>query len=191
MTTLTVDLEGRRRVFEAGDFPLSVGGDRPHISLGEEDEGEPLAYLGQDHGDIFIQPARTSPGAVTMSCNGVPLTASRWLEDGDRITTVTTRLGYKVAPGGCTLTIESTVDERTGRLGADNAGRSQPATDTEPIRPISFSPRWRTAAPRRSLRLSPRMVVMAVLFAVLGAVSYTHLTPVSYTHLTLPTTPYV
>ena len=71
MTTLTVDLEGRRLVFEAGDFPLGIGGDRPHIPLGDESAGAPVAHLGQDHGDIFIQPAGTSPDAVAMSCNGV------------------------------------------------------------------------------------------------------------------------
>ncbi len=176
MTTLTVDLEGRRRVFDAGDFPLSIGGPRPHIPLDEAGEMEPAAHLGQDHGDIFIQPAGMTPGAQMVNCNGVLLTASRWLEDGDRIIIGTTRLGYKVAPGGCTLTIEPAVDGRTDLLAAGNTERSRPATDTEPIRPAAFSPRWQTAAPRRSLRFRPRLVVMAILFAALGACAWYVLT---------------
>ncbi len=176
MSRLTVDLGGRRRVFEAEDFPLSVGGDRPHISLGEESEGEPLAHLGQDHGDFFIQPARISIGTVTMACNGVPLTASRWLEDGDRITIGTTRLEYKVAPGGSVLAIEPMVKERADHLGTGDAGRAHATGDTAPIRPVPFSPRWQTAAPRRTSRLRPRLIVTALLFAVLGACAWYVLT---------------
>ncbi len=176
MTTLTVVLEGRRLVFEAGDFPLGVGGDRPHIPLGGESAGGPVAHLGQDHGDIFIQPAGTPPDAVAMSCNGVPLTASKWLQDGDRITIGTTRLGYRVAPAGCTLTIEPAVDEPTGHLGAEDAGQTHAAGDTAPIRPVAFSPRWRATAPRRALRIRPRTVVVAALFAVLAVCAWYVLT---------------
>ena len=176
MTTLTVDLEGRRLVFEAGDFPLGIGGDRPHIPLGDESAGAPVAHLGQDHGDIFIQPAGTSPDAVAMSCNGVALTASRWLEDGDRITIGTTRLGYRVAPGGCTLTIEPMADERTDHVGAEDTGQTHAAGDAAPIRPVVFSPRWRATAPRRAMRIRPRTVVVAALFAVLAVCGWYVLT---------------
>ncbi len=72
-------IEGVRR-FIHDDFPLSVGGLGDDIVVAGSPAGETVAFLGMDGGSLFIQPAEASAHLV---CNGVPVTTSSWLRDGD------------------------------------------------------------------------------------------------------------
>ncbi len=176
MTTLTVVLGGRHLRFEAKDFPLSLGGPRPHIPLAQSDTSEPAAHFGLDHGQIFIQPAGSPHEAAKITCNGVPLTASRWLEDGDLITFEAITIRVASAPGTCSFVVEDPAEKPQDRGAGANGAALNPAAEMAPIQPIPFSPQWHASAPRRALRLRPRAIVMAVLFGVLAACAWYVLT---------------
>lgn len=60
-----------------------------------------LAYIGCEAGHFFIQPAAAG---ATLRHNGVPLTVSAWLGDGDRLTVGGCRLRCRL--GGETLRLE-------------------------------------------------------------------------------------
>ncbi len=84
------DLRGVRRVGPE-DFPLSLGGAGADLELWSEAEdhpeahrrSEPAAYLGLSQGDLFLQGAEGNP--LPLAVNGIPLKASHWLHDGDRV----------------------------------------------------------------------------------------------------------
>jgi formylglycine-generating enzyme required for sulfatase activity len=179
VTALTLDLEDRQRVFAADDFPLSVGGPQPHIPLGGFVHEGPVAYLGQDRGDIFIQPAAGSPDTPAVFCNGVSLTASRWLETGDRITVGPVRFRFDETPEGFRLKIENAVGEELPPSGREPAAEFESATERAPIRPKAFTPQWRSPAPRRGARLRPRTLMLTALLAVLAGCAWYVLTAYS------------
>jgi formylglycine-generating enzyme required for sulfatase activity len=179
VTTLTLDLGGRQRVFTTDAFPLSLGGPQPHVPLSGSAHEGPVAYLGQDRGAIFIQPAVSSPAPPAVSCNGVPLTVSRWLDDGDQITVGQARLRFSVVPGGFRLAVESAVGDSLSPPAGDRGERFQPAVERAPIRPAAFTPQWQSPAPRRAVRLRPRSLLLAALFAFLAGCAWYVLTAYS------------
>ncbi len=187
MTTLTVDLGGRQLRYGDEDFPLSLGGPRPHIPLFQSSASKPAAHLGQDHGDIFIQPSGAPHDAPRMTCNGVPLTASRWLEDGDLITTGSTKIRFTAAPGNCRLGVKELFKAPQAPSAPDGGVQRQPASDSAPIQPLPFSPRWGAPAPPRGLRLRPRTFLVAALLVALTACGWYVLTAHSVTIQTDPT----
>jgi len=114
---VAVEIGNERHVFSAEDLPLSVGGAACHVSLpGLPDEG-PVAYLGHDRGELFIQPAENVVTAAPVTCNGVPLTASRWLGNRDEVGVGRHRLLYEITGDTARLAL---VQPATGGA-ADNA----------------------------------------------------------------------
>jgi len=160
---LTVEIDGARRLFAAGDFPLSMGGAACHVALpGLTDEG-PVAYLGHDQGDLFIQPAEGAAGNDRMTCNGVPLIASRWLSDGDEIAVHGHRLRCGIAADGGLLKLEKPADRETVRSGPDPAPRPARA-----ITPVDFHPRWQAPPRRIGVGVRPRTLAATALIAALA-----------------------
>lgn len=182
MATLTVDREGRARHFAAEDFPLSLGGARSHIPLAGHAGSEPAAHLGQDHGDIFIQPS----GDATVSCNGVPLTTSKWLDDGDHITVGESRIRCTSTAEGFLLTVQEGESRPRDSAGPVLERRIRPAAETEPIRPRPFTPRWQAPAPRRAFRVRPRAIFVVALLALLAVCAWYVLTAHSVAIMTDP-----
>ena len=186
MTTLTVELGDRKLSFDDGDFPLSLGGARPHVPLVGAGSSAPLAHFGLDEGDIFIQPSGAARDTAKITCNGIPVTASRWLEDGDLITTGSTLIRFQSAED-FRLVIEELVEEPQTRSATGRNQQRRPESKQAPIEPLPFSPRWQAPAPRRALRLSPRLIVAAILLCVLGASGWYVLTAQSVMIRTEPT----
>ena len=81
-------------VFGADDWPISVGGAGSRLPIDGVDDDTIVAHLGLDDGAAFVQP--TADAAVPVHCNGVVLTASRWLEDGDRLAVASSRLVVRI-----------------------------------------------------------------------------------------------
>ena len=81
--TVEVEIRGKRRVWAAQDLPLSVGGASCHLALPELAAESVAAFLGEDADELFIQPCRDA--GVPITCNGVRLSASRWLASGDEV----------------------------------------------------------------------------------------------------------
>lgn len=77
---LVEDLDGSRELDPAA-FPIPMGGLRSAIRLPNVEGREPLAWIGRHEDAIFVQPSQSAAGRVT--CNGLVLTTSQWLLDGD------------------------------------------------------------------------------------------------------------
>jgi formylglycine-generating enzyme required for sulfatase activity len=159
-TLLVADARGERRV-PADRFPLSVGGPGADVVLPGAPPRPPAAWLGLSEGDLFVQAAGEG-----VTCNGVPVTASRWLRAGDVLRIGDGRLAVEEAAGGLGL--------RAGRV----EPRPEPgppivevagAGDARPIRPLEFRPRGRRQAARRRLRLRVLPAIAAVLLLALLA----------------------
>ena len=70
MNTVILDGDGRR-IFAADDLPLSIGGATCHVAVPDSPDEGPVAYLGRDGSDFFIQPSDEAARAGAISCNGV------------------------------------------------------------------------------------------------------------------------
>ena len=176
MRTLEVVIGDEVRLYRAEDFPLSLGGPRPHLPLPPPGDREPAAHLGCDGGDLFIQPAQSGGGQPSLACNGVPLTASRWLEAGDRL--AVGDLVFTVAGAGDALQLVAETEPATdGRSegSADPVG-FEAAPPMAPVAPAAFTPGWQRAPPPHGLRVRPRTVLMAFVVAVLAAAAWYVLT---------------
>jgi formylglycine-generating enzyme required for sulfatase activity len=162
---VTVEIGERRQAFAADDLPLSIGGSGCHIALPDFNREGPVAYLGHDREELFVQPATDAVPSTRLTCNGVPLTASRWISNGDElgigghrlrcdVTGDTTRIVLVGAPGG---------------NARDDFSRPTPSTAISPparaIKPAGFEPRWQS--PPRSARFKVRLRSL-VLAAVIG-----------------------
>ena len=170
MNTISVEWSHENRVFVADDLPLSVGGKGCHVPIpGLVDEG-PVAFLGHEAGDLFIQAAGDSGRPVAINCNGIPLTASRWLADADELTIGTARIRCQSDNETFRLRIEEPARERS-RLTPEVS--AEPAPPIGAVSPVDFTPRWQTAPRRRGFRIRSRAILLtAVLLVLAGAAWY-------------------
>ena len=166
---VTIEVGKERHVYSGEDLPLSVGGAACHVVLpGIEDDG-PVAYLGQERGELFIQPSEDVVTAAPMTCNGVPLTASRWLGDSDEIGVGRHRLRCKITGETVRLTL---IQPATRREVDPVAGVSPPSPIAAPeqaITPTDFRPRWQSPPRRSRFRVRPRSLVLMAAIALLAA----------------------
>ena len=95
---ITVEVGSEHRVYTAD-------GDACHLALSGLPGDGPVAYLGHDRGELFIQPSEERSAAAALTCNGVPLTASRWLGDGDEIGVGRHRLRCQTSGGSTHLAL--------------------------------------------------------------------------------------
>jgi len=165
---VAVIIGAERRVFAAEDLPLSIGGGACHIALpGLADDG-PAAYLSHDRGEAFIQPAEEGATVTPVMCNGVVLTASRWLDDRDEVGIGRLRLRCEITDDTVQLRLMPTA---TGSAG-DSAGETPPPPITPPeraITPVEFEPRWRTPPRRSRFSIHPRSLLLMAAIALLAA----------------------
>jgi hypothetical protein len=77
VTRLRILDQGRELSLGAGDFPVPVGGPGSPVPVAAA--AGPLAWLGLEGGEVFVQPA----AGASVACNGTRLAASHWLRDGD------------------------------------------------------------------------------------------------------------
>ncbi len=52
---VSAEIGGERRVYTAEDMPLSIGGAACHLALANLSDDGPVAFLGHDRGELFIQ----------------------------------------------------------------------------------------------------------------------------------------
>lgn len=189
-TFIVEDARGTRRLTE-DDFPLALGGSEAEIVLPglAESPGpalldEALAWLGLSEGDLFVQPADRPPGeagsgrdACRIACNGTPLTASQWLQDGDELT---------VSAGTAAAALEIAATSEGTRLvaRARTAPAKRPPVLTPPpragegrssvvgplIRPVEFEPRRLGGRSRRRRTVRPAALLSVLLLLGLLAV---------------------
>jgi len=81
------------RALAAADFPVSVGGPGHTVTLATASPAT-LAWIALHDGQLFLQPAGE---AGSLLCNGLPLTRSTWLRDGDVIDAGAGRLRVRLS----------------------------------------------------------------------------------------------
>jgi len=166
---IVVALPGRERTYGPDELPLEVGG--PGAELPVPGAQAPLAWIGADGDEIFVQPAEGGPELV---CNGAAVGASRWLRHGDQIRVAGTRIEVERRGDRLRLVVQhsgSDVPTEPPSLIAAPA-RVADAAPEQPIAPTDFSPRPISAArSARRLALPGWRALGAVLLAalVLGA----------------------
>jgi hypothetical protein len=166
---------GAERALGAADFPIPLGG--PGSAVSVDGVAGPLAWLGLEGRDVFVQPA---PGA-SVYCNGARLSASHWLRPGDVLRLATTPV--EVVRRGDALEL------RVGPAGESNptdppvvlvppprpGGGPGPAGDDLLIRPLPYTPRPigppPGARPRMPLWLPAAFGLLAVAAATAVLVS--------------------
>jgi biopolymer transport protein ExbD len=185
--TLTTEIGNERRVYTADDLPLSVGGKACHLALHGLPDNGPLAFLGHDRGELFIQPSDERSSAVTLTCNGVHLTASRWLGDRDEIGVDRHRLRCEIRGNTARLTLvrSDVEDPRVADVGVPRSPNTSMADRT--IEPADFQPRWQTPPRRSRLRVRPRSLLVAAIVALLAAGAWYVLTARAVRVETTPT----
>jgi formylglycine-generating enzyme required for sulfatase activity len=166
MSAVSVVRGQDRRLFVEDELPLSLGGAACHVPVPGLESEDPVAYLGHELGDVFIQPAESGAQAVSITCNGVPLTASRWIVGGDELTIGTIRIRCQAE--GDTLQLE--IDEPPRREPAISppTDTASPPTPVAAVSPTEFTPRWQAQPKGHGVRIRPRSLLLA---AILGALA--------------------
>jgi len=173
MTTSVLLIDGGEpRGLTADAWPLSIGGAGCDIRIDGPVEHQAVAHLGLADGAVFIQPALDSP--VAVHCNGIALTASRWLDDGDRLAVGLSRLGVRIIGD----VIEIALERRPIQPSAKPTRPPPPPAATRPtimVEPTSFTPRTGGGAgERRRLRFG--VVLLWAALAIMGALAWFVLT---------------
>ena len=156
------DAKGTHRL-ELDSFPLALGGTGAQIELGEVAAGKTAAWIGHTDGELFVQVA---DAGEPVSCNGSPVTASQWLQDGDVIRIASTAITVR---SGETLRLE--VEEVTGEDVTEPpliAGRESAAATGMTVRPVEFTPNRVEQAGEPRRRIRPLTVLVALLIVALA-----------------------
>jgi formylglycine-generating enzyme required for sulfatase activity len=174
MSTISIGWRQQTRVFGAGDFPLSIGGASCHLQVPDVYDRDAIAYLGQLDGDLFIQPAEEPDSRSHLSCNGVALTASRWLGDGDELMIGSTRVRVAIDGDQTHFIAEERSREQPTTALPEVTTRQPPSTIS--IAPTAFVPRWQQPERRRGIVIRPRALVVAATLGLLAICAWFVLT---------------
>ena len=175
-TTITVESGGDRRVFTAADLPLSVGGSGCHVPFGGPRIDGPIAFFGHDGGELFIQPAEGPDIKQPMTCNGVRLTASRWLGDGDELAIGDHRMKCEISGTSVRLMVIDP-DREPSRAAAANTSKAVPSPAHDHIIvPVDFEPRWQSSPQRSRITIRPRSLLLIIATVLLATCAWFVLT---------------
>jgi len=166
---LSAEIGNERRIYTSGDLPLSVGGAACHIVLPGLSGDGPVAFLGHDRGELFIQPAEVPSAEAPVTCNGVPLTASRWLGDRDEVGVGGHRLRCQVSGETVRLALFENTPKKMNPPDADVSQPPQPATNDQVVSPTHFKPKWESPPHRSRFTVRPRSLAMMAAVALLAA----------------------
>jgi formylglycine-generating enzyme required for sulfatase activity len=178
LTPIRVEDGGRVRDLGPADFPVPLGGPGSVVPVAAS--AGPLAWLGLSEGDVFVQPA---PGGV-LQCNGIPLSASHWLRDGDVLRLGPTRVEARQSGDVLRLVVETLAETNPTEppvVLVPPPRDLRPGEDEGPgptIRPIGYTPRpaggravARRALPVRRIGLVGLLVLAGVAAALLSRVA--------------------
>jgi formylglycine-generating enzyme required for sulfatase activity len=165
-----VEAGSASRRFGASRFPLSIGGPDADIGppAGADAAPAPLAYLGLEGGELFVQPA-----SGRVSVNGTPVSTSHWLRHGDRVRVGGALIEVEERDGDVRLRVREEVSDSAGpsissfHRTSRHTGARRPARDIL-IEPAAFEP-VRAGKERRPRRgLPPAVVAIALSFSALA-----------------------
>jgi formylglycine-generating enzyme required for sulfatase activity len=169
VTTVRVLEEGRERSLGPGDFPVPLGG--PGSTIPVAGAAGPLAWLGLEGGEVFVQPV---PGANVL-CNGSRLAASHWLRDGDVLRLVATSVEVRLRAAGVELRLaelgEANPTDPPVVLAPPPRGErlERAALADAVIAPIRYTPRAIGPPTARARRSPAGLLPLVGLLALAGA----------------------
>lgn len=169
---LSAEIGRKRRVYTSDDMPLSVGGAACHLALAGLSDDGPVAFLGHDRGELFIQPADHHSAVAPVTCNGVPLTASRWIGDCDEIEVGSHRLRCQVSGNTVHLTPVQTAPPNLNPSDAGAPLHPQAFATDRAITAIEFKPRWQSPPHRARFRIRPRSLALMAAITLLAAAAW-------------------
>jgi formylglycine-generating enzyme required for sulfatase activity len=158
------------RAFAAADFPVSIGGAGSTITVQAAAPG-PLAWLGVQDEQLFLQPAEAGAGVLH---NGARIDASTWVRSGDVLDIGSGRLKLTSEHG---RTILNVTDGAAGNVTAPPLIAAATAvagtgSGDEAIPALSFRRTDSVRAAERAGRLRGRTVMLTALAVLLGAGVY-------------------
>jgi formylglycine-generating enzyme required for sulfatase activity len=131
-------------------LPLTVGGADTDIPLPGLTAPGPVAYLGLSDGELFVQPGSVGERVI---CNGLSLTTSQWLHDGDVLRIGTSEIRVAARSDGIHMLVDHGAAEdadtapplilaREGSAhhGAEPRGRAITPVDFRPGDPATGRP---------------------------------------------------
>jgi formylglycine-generating enzyme required for sulfatase activity len=98
--TLIRSPQGESRL-QTEDYPLTIGGG-PQAAIRIPGEDDPVAFIGQEQGHAFVQPA---DGATPLWHNHQRLSASAWLKSGDQLQIGAWRVLWQIKGDQISITI--------------------------------------------------------------------------------------
>jgi len=122
-----------------------------------------------------------------VTCNGVPLTASRWLSDGDDVGVGRYRLRCESTGNAVRLAL---IPPATQGDADPVAGVSPPSPIVAPgqvITPADFKPRWQSPPRGSRFRVRPRSMMLMAAIALLATGAWFVLTARAVRVETIPT----
>ena len=159
--TLELRTQGATRRYDAGDFPLTIGGPDADIEIPGRPDSNPIAHLGIAENEVFLQPA---DGGETVFCNGGPVTTSQWLRHGDTLRVAEAEMLFSSDGGEAILQVrrletdDGTEPPSVVIMAAPAQGRAA-GEGRQRIQPVEFTPVPLQAGRRRSR--SPRRATVA------------------------------
>lgn len=162
------DGRGERRL-GADAFPLGLGGPGADVELPGTGGETPVAFLGLDEGELFIQPGEGGPVTV----EGTLLQTSRWLRDGDQIAAGGGRVEVALESGGLRLKV---TEARALGAGPGLTPPERGAAEGPVIRPAEFRPGSGAGRGRERRPWRPVGLLLALVFALLVGGAYFVLT---------------
>jgi formylglycine-generating enzyme required for sulfatase activity len=166
---VSAEIGGERRVYTAEDMPLSIGGAACHLALANLSDDGPVAFLGHDRGELFIQPAEDRSAEAPVTCNGVSLTASRWLGDRDEVGVGSHRLRCEVSGDNVHLALIQTTPTDLSPSDVHAPRHPRASVTDRAITPTDFKPRWQSPPHRSRYSIRPRSLVMMAAIGLLAA----------------------
>ncbi len=160
-----VEEGGRTRRFDSGDFPLAVGGPGADIVVPGLPAGEPALFLALGDDELYAQPA----GPAGLAVGGRPVTASQWLQDGDELSLLGTRIrvtwrGDRRYLQVRHLALDQPTEPPSIVVPASEYRAPEALEVEELVRPLDYRPRPLPVGPeaRPRWRLPLRAVVVAL-----------------------------
>jgi formylglycine-generating enzyme required for sulfatase activity len=167
---LSTDFGGRVRRFGTDALPVSIGGTAADDITIAGVEGS--IRIGTLDGVFFVDPPR---GLRNLRIDGVPVTATRKLADGDVIALDSARLVCRISAGRLTLGIDARVTAGdTSPPDLDELARASAGGRGEEmeITPIAFRPDAGQGSRAHSRLPSPAATIVSAVFAVLAVLAW-------------------
>ena len=167
-----IEQAGAERRVEASELPIVIGGSASDIPVSGADGG-PLAFIGLEAGEPFVQPA---PGATGVLCNGNPLTTSQWLRSGDQVRVRSMVIAVEQSGDSTRIRVQSRVTEIDTEppIIVPTPPVPGPAelADQATITPVEFEPRQIGRSDRSRRAPHPLLIVTWVALGVLAVVAW-------------------